>query len=329
MSSAQTSGLLANRPSVPGGDFWDVLLEALSYLTDSSWSGFEAVFDSIDAVLDSPLESPRDVARTLSALGHIEVEHDHRTLRPSAWSVSPATLLATEKAAWLLCGRRPTQLVVALAQVAESRGLELTVEELPSQPARIALTGASADTVETMVEELNAEGHPVELNEHGPAVLARALPTLRDVLESLHHSAPAVGRAIRRLDLDERGRLKWEPTSDFSQPGSYQFDPPPLTYVFVEEEDAVPVRVDARLARLLTLLQAGLPPLAWDQATSVATAPYYAEPPGLYERALSLSNGYGPEPVPHERVTRYRGVTEAIANAVHSRLTSWRANGDT
>jgi hypothetical protein len=314
---------------VPGEGFWDVLLEALSYLTDSSWSGFEAAFDSIDAVLESPLESPRDVARTLSALGHIEVEHDHRTLRPSAWSVSPATLLATEKAAWLLCGRRPTRLVEALAQAGESRGLELTVEEFPSQPARITLTGVTAATVETMVEELNAEGHSLDLNVHGPEVLARALPALRDVLKSLLHSAPAVGRTIRRLDLDERGRLKWERTSDFSQPGSYQFDPPPLTYAFVEEEDAVPVRVDARLARLLTLLQAGFPPLAWDPATGVATAPYYAEPPGLYERALSLSNGYGPEPAPYERVTRYRGVTEAIAIAVHSQLTSGRADGDT
>lgn len=314
---------------MPGGGFWDVLLEALTYLTDSSWSGFEAAFDSIDAVLDSPLESPRDVARTLSALGHIEVEHDHRTLRPSAWSISPATLLATENAAWLLCGKRPTQLVEALAQAAESRGLELTVEEYPSQPARIALTSATTDMAETMVEELNAEGHSVELNVHGPAVLARALPTLRDVLESLHHSAPAVGRVIQRLDLDDHRRLKWRQTLDFAQPGSYRFDPPPLTYAFVEEEDAVPVRVDARLARLLAHLREGLPPLAWDQASGVATAPYYAEPPGLFERALSLSNGYGPEPAPYERVTRYRGVSEAIASAVYTRLSSWRTDGDT
>jgi hypothetical protein len=329
MSSAQTPELLANRPDVSGESFWDVLLEALSYLEDSSWSGFEAAFDSVDAVLGSSLESPRDVARLLSALGHIEVEHDRRTLRPSAWSVSPATLLAVGEAEWLLCGRRPTQLVEALARGAGARGLKLTVEKLPSQPARITLAYAATDTVETILGELDADGHLLELNVHGPLVLARALPALGDVLTSLHHSAPSVGGAIQRLDLDDRGRLAWVATVDFAEPGAYRFDPPPLTYAFVEKTDAIPARVDARLARLLALLQLGRPPLAWDPATAVATAPYYAEPPGLYERALSLSGGYGPEPAPYERVTRYRGVTEAIAVAVHSRLTSCRADGET
>src|SRR5437764_9659751 len=108
---SQTPESLANRPGAPGVGFWDVLLEALSYLEDSSWSGFEAAFDSVDAVLGSPLESARDAARLLSALGHIDVEHDQRTLRPSAWSVSPTTLLAVGDAEWLLCGRRPTRLV--------------------------------------------------------------------------------------------------------------------------------------------------------------------------------------------------------------------------
>jgi hypothetical protein len=312
----------------PGQGFWDVLLETLSYLEDSSWSGLETAFDSVDAVSGGPLESVRDVARVLSALGHIDVEHDQRTLRPSAWSASPTTLLRIGETEWLLCGRRPTQLVEALAQAADTLGSQVTVERLPSQPARVMLTSAAADTVEAIVEELNTQGHLLDLNVNGPLVLARALPTLRDVLASLHHSAPAVGGAIQKLDPDDRGRLKWATTVDFAEAGAYRFDPPPLSYAFVEEMDAVPARVDARLARLLRLLQLGLPPLAWDPATGVATVPYYGEPPGLYERALSLSGGYGPEPAPYEGVTRYRGVTEAIALAVHSRLTSWRSDGD-
>jgi hypothetical protein len=313
---------------VPCRSFWDVLLEALSYLEDSSWSGFEAAFDSVDAVLGSPLESPRDVARLLSALGHIDVEHDQRTLRPSAWSVAPSALLAIGEAEWLLCGRRPTQLVDALARRAEARGLPFSVEELTSQPARITLAGATSESVEAIQAELDAHGHFLEVNVYGPLLLARALPALSEVITSLHHSAPAIGGAIQKLKLDDRGRLAWTPAVDFAEPGAYRFDPPPLTYAFVEKFDAAPARVDARLVRLLALLQIGLPPIAWDPATGIATAPYYAEPPGLYERALSLSGGYGPEPAKYERVTRYRSVTEAIAVAVNSRLMTWRADGD-
>src|SRR5262245_41436556 len=101
MSSAQTPGPLARRPIVPGEGFWDVLLDACYYQEDSSWNGFEAACDAVDAVLESPLEAPHDVARVLSALGHVEVERDHRTLRPSAWSASLATLLAIGEAEWL------------------------------------------------------------------------------------------------------------------------------------------------------------------------------------------------------------------------------------
>jgi hypothetical protein len=328
MSSAPVADVLVPGSYTPGQGFWDVLLETLSYLEDSSWSGLEAAFDSVDAVSESPLESVRDVARVLSALGHIDVEHDQRTLRPSAWSVSPATFLRTAETEWLLCGSRPTQLVEALAQAADGHGLQVTVERLPSQPARVMLTSAAAETAEAIVEELGTQGHPLELNARGSLMVARALPALRDLLASLLHSAPAVGGAIQKLEPDDRKRLKWATTVDFAEPGAYRFDPPPLTYAFVEEMDAVPARVDARLARLLTVLQLGQPPLAWDPATGVATVPYYAEPPGLYERALSLSGGYGPEPAPYEGVTRYREVTEAIALAVNSRLTSWRSNGD-
>src|SRR5262249_31792675 len=101
---------------------------------------------------------------------------------------------------------------------------------------------------------------------------------------------------------------------------AYRFDPPPLTYVFVDADDARPARVDARLARLLTLVARSVPPLAWDPTTQIATAWYYAEPPGLFERALGLSSGYGPEPAPYKRITRYRGVQKEVAEAVFARL---------
>jgi hypothetical protein len=75
----------------------------------------------------------------------------------------------------------------------------------------------------------------------------------------------------------------------------------------------------------LTVVAAGMPPLAWDPATGTAMAPYYAEPPTLYERVLGLSGGYGPSSMPHQRTTFYRGVSEEAARSIYSRLASGHA----
>src|SRR3712207_2407195 len=107
-SSITVSELLQLPWAVAGeADFFDLLLEAVSYLHDSAWTGFEHAVDAVDAVSDSPAPSARDAVRVLSALGHVDVQLDRGTVRPVAWSVSPPTLLRLADSEWLLCGRRP------------------------------------------------------------------------------------------------------------------------------------------------------------------------------------------------------------------------------
>jgi hypothetical protein len=217
-------------------------------------------------------------------------------------------------------------MVRTLLAEADRQGVRVDVEPLPAQPARIVLgvpDDSSAEAIEVIAGVLRARGHHILVNVGGAASLASALPTLADILDHLHHSSPAIGGAIERLAPDTRGGLKWSRVVDFKSRGAYRFDPPPLTYVFVEREGRTPARVDPRLARLLALLAEGLPAFAWDPTTNTATAVYYAEPPGLFERAMALSGGYGPEPSPYERVTRYRGVSEEIATALYPRLSTW------
>jgi hypothetical protein len=327
-SSITLSDLLQLPSAVPGeADFFDVLLEAVSYLHDSAWSGFEQAVEAVDAVSESPIPSARDVARVLSALGHIDLQLDRRTVRPVAWSVSPPTVLRLANSEWLLCGRRPTRLVTTLVAEAERRGAAVAVEPVRGQPARITLRDAPPERAEAVVAAVCAEGWDLEANPFGAERLARALPTLGEVVDDLQRAAPAVGGSIEKLELDDRGHLRWLRVVDFSSPGAYRFDPPPLTYAYVDDEGARPARVDARLARLLALVSAGMAPLAWDPATGSAIAAYYAEPPGLYERALTLASGYGPQPMPRERVTRYRDVGEEIAVAIYTRLANWEASG--
>jgi hypothetical protein len=327
-SSMMVSELLRLPRTFAGeAGFFDLLLEAVSYLRDGGWSGFEQAYEAVDAAVESPVFSARDAARVLSALGHMDVQLDRRAVRPVAWSVSPPTLLRLSDSEWLLCGRRPVRLIATLVTEAERRGANVVVEALSGQPARITLRDAPPERADGVVAAAREEGHELKANPFGPARLARALPRLAEVVDDLQRGTPAVGGSIEKLELDDRGILRWRRVVDFSVRGSYRFDPPPLTYAFVDHAGARPARVDARLARLLALLSAGRPPLAWDPATGSAIASYYAEPPALYERALALSSGHGPQPLPRERVTRYPGVSEEVAVEVYRRLATWDANG--
>jgi hypothetical protein len=330
------SSAAAMRGDIPGrgaladsADFFDVLLETLSYLTDSAWGGFEFAVEVLDGEFGSNVSSARDAARVLSALGHIDVQLDRRTLRPVAWSVSPPTLLPIAAQEWLLCGRRASSTLAAVIREAERQGIRAMLEPVSGQPTRIVLRSLddpSPETIEAIAAAVREGGHEILVNTRGAADLARALPTLAGLLDCLQRSVPAAGGAVERLDHDGRGGLKWSRVVDFSSRGAYRFDPPPITYVYVDRDAAVPIRVDPRLARLLALLAEGMAPLAWDPSTGTATAMYYAEPPPLYERALGLSSGYGPQPSPYERRTQYRGVSEEIAVAVYSRLSAWKAS---
>jgi hypothetical protein len=320
-SRAAESGRAAFNDSSHASGFFDLLLEAVSYLADSAWSGFEDAFVSVDAVEASPVPSAREAARTLSALGHLDLHFDKRNVRPLAWSVSSPVLLRAGEQGWLLCGRRPTHLVAELTTEAALRDAPVQVERLPTQPSRITLT-ASVDVASDIVTAVRSGGHDLRINTRGAEELARALPTVGDVLDGLQRTTPVTGGAIEKLDHDGGGKLTWRRVYDWSSVGAYRFDPPPLAYVFVDEPDGRPARVDARLARLLTLVGKGVPPFAWDPSTLIATCWYYAEPPGLFERALALSSGYGPEPMPYERATRYRGVREEIAVDLYSRLSA-------
>src|SRR6266571_2855767 len=96
------------------GMFYDVLLEALSYLEDSAWPGFEDAFESVSAAHESPDESARDAARKLAVLGHIDVLLNRFTLRAEKWSVSPSALLRLREGEMVLCGRRPAALLASL-----------------------------------------------------------------------------------------------------------------------------------------------------------------------------------------------------------------------
>lgn len=305
---------------------FDALLDALSYVVDGSWDTFQRVADAVGAAVSDEVTRPSEVARVLSALGHIDLMIDRRTGRPTRFSVSPSTLLRdSRETSWLLCGHRSSQLLDSLTSAARQQGAEVGIEVFADQPARVRVTCATSahDEIEKIAQVAGTAASPLRVNPGGPLSLALALPPLEEVLDRLQRLTPAGGGRIERLEADDRGGLRWQPVVDFAAAGSYRFDPPPVTYVFVDSAGVAPARVDPRLARLLAVLAAGAPPLAWDPSTGTAAATYWAEPPILYERALVLSSGIRPVARLDTRATEYADVPEEVAAAIHARLCAW------
>jgi hypothetical protein len=300
---------------------WDLLLESLSYLHDGSWASLESAFESVDALEGEPSMSARDAARVLMALGHIDLKLDPYSMRPVRWSVAPPTLIQATDGALVLCGRRPSRLVASLEAAAEQHGLRFASQRLASQPCMFTLSGGD-DAVVSLLEQLRGEGHDVTVNREGASSLAAALPSLAELVSHLRHATPAMGASVEALRLDG-DRLAWQGVGEHFEPGVYRFNPPPTVYGYVDTQGSAPARVNARLARLLATLDAGLDALAWDPDSRIACARYYAEPPALYERALVLCSGRAPDASEHG-TTRYAAVSEEVACAIHARMRSPR-----
>jgi hypothetical protein len=303
---------------------WDLLLESISYLTDGSWPSFERAFESVDEQGDEASVSARDAARVLVALGHVDLRLDPYSMRPVRWSVAPPALIQASDGALILCGHRPSRLVGSLEAAAARHGLNLAREPLAGQPCLISVTGGDElrDAALPLIEELRGEGHEITVNWGGAPSLAAALPSVPELISHLRHATPAIGASAEALRVDG-SRLSWKAVSDHFEPGVYRFNPPPTVYGYVDKQGSAPARVDARLARLLATLDAGLDVLAWDPESQVASARYYAEPPALYERALVLCSGRAPDASQHGS-TRYAAVSQEVAYAIHARLRSPR-----
>ena len=69
-----------------------MLLDALCYMRVGSWQTFQTLAAAVD---DSPVYA-LELARTLIALGHMDVELAKSTLRPTRWSISPTSLVTRQ-----------------------------------------------------------------------------------------------------------------------------------------------------------------------------------------------------------------------------------------
>jgi hypothetical protein len=289
---------------------WDDLLDALTFALGGTWESFASIAGQLDDTPWFPLEA----ARTLSALGHIDLEFDKATLRPRAWFLSPpALLMCSEPGEAFLCGARSRRLVTELRRSIEVAGGVCTEERNVFGPSTLRMLVPDTADLDAVATSTNASGDwSLKLVANVPERLLSALPKLHDVAGGL----PSISWPTSGIEAFDAALAKWRPTSEPEEPGAYRFSGHFSCYAFVSLDDLARRRAklaDARLVKYLAAPLAGRSLVGYHRQSESLLAPWGAQLPGLYERVAVLCSGTAPIKL-DDGTIRYPAVPPHIAS---------------
>lgn len=254
-------------------------------------------------------------ARSLVALGHLDLEYNDE-LQPTSWQVSPSALVR-DSDGWFLSGWRSSRLVDSLVGLANDWGFETQTVAQGRAPDGVSVVEIEdgAD-VEGLVEAVaDREGVRLALaREVGPTLMS-ALPSMAAIRGALPTTAAIAGRG--RLSVFSTSKMRWEPADRPDLPGLYRLERFGYRYVHFNGSD---LRiVTSRLGKWLAAWEESRPIFAYDAATSELRCHRFSEPPGLFERALTLCSGRMDLEDERSRVTTYGGISPEVATLFASK----------
>lgn len=284
----------------------DTLLDALTYGRSGSW---ERLRQMAGALHEDPMLA-WTAARTLSALGHIDLILAPRDLRLSGWQIAPTALVETSDGSWVLAGARSDATVDRLDSLS---GGSLSYEEESSGPTVLRLPPMSVAAASGLANALPSPlGGTARVTPSFSARVAAGLPDLVSLLPGLE-VARMPSKGHEQFDL-QSGR--WEQAPDRGQAGAYRIELHGRLYGFADahQADRGEMRVvDVHTAKHLAAASVGTSLLGYDRSTRMLMTPMGAELPGLLHRVAALSSGKAPQLHRQVGLTLYRDVDETVA----------------
>lgn len=284
----------------------DTLLDALTYVRAGSWESLKLMASALsgDALL------AWSAARTLHALGHIDLLSDPRTFRLTGWQIAPTTLVETSDGSWVLAGARSDQFIDQLDQHLKG---QLVYDEEDGSPTVIRLPAMSSQAADDLACALHSPiGGNVACTPRFSARAAAALMPFPSVLGGLEMAhMPSRGHEI--FDL-QSGR--WQTAPDIPRAGAYRIELHGRLYGVANTDEARRGEmhvVDALSAKYLAATARGISLIGYDPAKRTLTTPMGAELPGLLHRIAGLSSGRAPQLLRDAGITVYRDVGEDVA----------------
>jgi hypothetical protein len=283
----------------------NLLLDSLTYSTAGTWAAFRALAEQVS---DEPWAAA-EIARTLSSLGHIDLQLAPRGLRPERWAVAPTTLALLASGDAIVCGARSERLKTALSKACADVGIALSIEPQPNAPDRWSMPAGSEVALD-LASALGREGLHVEIAQDPGLGYAKALPNITQVAILLETTSTPLGVPAKRFDP---ATSDWVDHSGLISPGAYRYLSQPVAYGVVAPgmRAGRVYSVDNRWAKWVAAALLGWELLGYDSESRTLTCPLGAQLPGMYERAVVLSSGWAPQPMTSGTVN-YRDVSPEI-----------------
>lgn len=287
----------------------DQMLDTLTYLGEGNWGSFQRLALQVNQDPNYPI----DLARTLSSLGHIELEVDDNWSITS-WSLAPKCLVFNSSGtAAFLTGARSAIDLEWLDSLAEYSGTDVftsaTGEGIPSQ---VGLTNLDTESIDRMRE--SAGEHIYEDLSLRIALTAQPLSEAITLLPPYEISE---GVSAYKFNVQTLG---WE--EEVYRPGqigAYRFGRWRRWYAF--DDGDVLRRAEYQVVKHLAAKSEGRPLISYENKLDELRVPLGAELPGIYDRAATLASGVPASKHPDSPwVEVYREIPENLATAIFSQL---------
>jgi hypothetical protein len=295
---------------------YDLFLDWLSERGSGRWYSFVAAHDWLFNAGRRQAEriAPGWTARTLSDLGHLEVDWQGQR-----WSVTPPllTVLPTAGARSLLTGGRTRMLMRSLEEETSEAVTDNVIYARHRQdaaPDAIFLVSRDEAEVEQLAHRLG-----IRYEYSAADTLSRVLPSLAGYL-AVSGSTPApTGYEARRFDP---AALRWSPTSSDLAPGLFMYEVHGISrYRFVSEL-RVSHEVERAIGTYAELQRTGRQVLGWraNDVNGTLTVPAQAPLPALHARVATACSGLAARFSKVDASNRYVNVPSEIAERIATSL---------
>lgn len=289
----------------------ETTFDAICYSRSGSWKQLQQV--AAGAFADH-LEMFK-YCRALIDLGHLDVALEDDLVRPSAWSVPPASLVTTEFGTAFVSGFRSSKLVDEIRDAMAKRGANLERMTQAGGPdcLRFDIGRATAEELRECLAGLkDSLGRCIHVAEKAALRLACSLSNVDQIADNLRPVHVDVGTYLQVFDV---ATGKWV-DSRLSRPGAYRDRSRGSTYIFFDGDRAI--RGPFELIKLLAARLAGRRLHSYDPHSRTFACVIGCEPPGLFRRALTSPTGLLPQVA--NGLVIYHGVMEDLGYTVLNKL---------
>ena len=285
----------------------DLLLDALCFLGEGSWASFEAL---LSTNVSEPWQA-HAIARSLEALGYVDLTRKPGAGRIKRWSITAPTLYLCGEGRAQLRGFRNVTMMNAVRELLVNGGAREVSETLDGQPRNITYDGIEPDLAARLAQSIkDPHGRSIALVLDPPRAFARRMANLGSTKGMLVPLSVADDVATERYDL-AHGR--WNRCHDVLEPGAYRLAWRGQAYAYRDMRGCL-FQGPHELVKVLAARDTGVNLHAYLAGSSEFVSRLGADPAGLLARTLCACSGR--LPTQEGGMLKYSQVPGDVAAAV-------------